>query len=122
MDAKDKRSFWLAIITAIIFVIISNVFDIPSRISGVTGKVKELEVTKMNKNDANAFFNELQLLLANQTSKWDQYMISNEKDKERLLKDIEIIQEDIKQLIGKNRTVTRSATQVQSSGGKVITP
>jgi len=121
MTTQDTRRFWIAIITAIAFVIVSNIFSIPERISGMNRKVDILEQTKMGKDDANAFFNNLQVLLASQTSKWDQYMISNEKDKERLLNEIEILQEDIKILIGKNRTVTRSVPQ-QISGGNPIAP
>jgi predicted PurR-regulated permease PerM len=123
MEKADIRKVWVTLITAICVLVISYVFGIPERLSGVNRKVDTLEQTKMSKDDANIFFNELQRLLASQTAKWDQYMISNEKDKERILKEIETIQEDIKQLIGKNRTVTRSVPQQQiQPGGKAINP
>jgi hypothetical protein len=122
MTTQDTRRFWIAILTAIAFVIVSNIFSIPERISGMNNRVKELEFTKMNKDDANVFLRELQILQAKNNATWEQYMISNEKDKERILTEIETINEDIKILIGKNRTVTRSVTQQVQSGGKAIPP
>jgi hypothetical protein len=101
------RNFWIAIISAIAFVIVSNVFGVPERISGVNTKIQHLENNKMNKDDATSFFHNLQILLAEQTTKWDQYMISNEKDKEKILHEIEIIQSDIKELIKTQKQVTR---------------
>lgn len=121
MEKADIRKVWITLITAICIMVISYVFGIPERLSGINRKVDTIEQTKMSKDDANKFFNELQFLLGQQTSKWDQYMISNEKDKERILTEIETIQEDIKVLIGKNRTVTRSVPQqTVPAGGKAI--
>lgn len=115
------KRVWIVVITAIVLQFASTIFGIPERISGMNGKIKELEVTKMSKEDGGRFMNDLNTKVAEQVSLWNQYMISNEKDKERILKDLEIIQEDIKQLIGKSRTTTRSVPQ-QVSGGKAIAP
>jgi hypothetical protein len=120
-EKGDVRKIWYAVIGFIILSIVSQIIDIPSRVNGMNGKIKELELTKMSKDDASEFFRQIQVLEAQKNATWDQYMISNEKDKERILGDIETIQEDIKILIGKNRTVTRSVPQ-QSSGGKAIAP
>ena len=100
------KVFWTALIGAIIFVIVTNVFDVFDRISGNNRRIEVLEKTKMNKNDADEYFNRLQTLLATQTAIWTQYMISNEKDKERILKIIETNQNDIKELI-KNQNLIR---------------
>ena len=116
------KRVWIVVITAIVLQFASTIFGIPERLSGINKKVDTLEFTKMSKDDGNKFMNALELKVSEQNAMWNQYMISNEKDKERILKDIEIISEDIKQLIGKNKTVTRSVTQqqVQSAGGKAI--
>lgn len=103
------RNFWIAILSAIAFVIVTNVFDVFDRINGTAKKVEQLEQTKMEKAEADQYFNRLQTLLATQTAIWTQYMISNEKDKERILKTIEQNQEDIKELI-RNQQRTRGET------------
>ncbi len=121
-EKADIRKVWITLITAIGVMVVSYIFGIPERISGVSRKIDILEQTKMNKDDARTYFNELQTLMASQCAKWDQYMISNENDKIQILKDIEIIQSDIKDLLSKKVTVTRSVapTQTQSTGGKAV--
>ena len=99
------RNFWMAILTAIAFVIVTNTFDVFGRISGTARRVEQLEISKMNKTDADEYFNRLQTLLATQTAIWTQYMISNERDKERILKTIETNQADIKRLIGEYQKI-----------------
>ena len=108
IEKTTIRHFWLAIITAIAFVIITNIFDVFSKVSGVSRKVERLEITKMDKDNANEYFNRLSTLLAAQTATWNQYMISNEADKERILETIKTNQEDIKELI-KNYQKIRGA-------------
>ena len=107
LEKSDIRKIWIAIITFMAITLVSQVFDLPGRVNGMNGKIRDLELTKMNREDATQFFNTLNTKISEQCALWNQYMISNEKDKENLLKDIEIIQEDIKDLIGKNRTITR---------------
>jgi uncharacterized membrane protein len=102
------KVFWVSLIGAIAFVIVTNIFNVFGRINGTAKRVEKLEQTKMNKYEANEYFNKLQTLLATQTATWNQYMISNEKDKERILKIIETNQNDIKELI-KNQNKLRSA-------------
>jgi hypothetical protein len=109
LERSDIRKIWIAIITFMAITIVSQVFDLPGRVNGMKGDIKELEFKKMNKEDANHFFNTLSSKLTEQCALWNQYMISNESDKERIMEDIKTIQEDIKILIGKNRTVTRGS-------------
>ena len=102
------RNFWIAILSAIAFVIVTNITDVFGRINGTSKRVEQLEQSKMNKSDADEYFNRLQTLQITQAATWNQYMISNEKDKERILKTIETNQEDIKKLIGEYQKI-RSA-------------
>ena len=108
--------FWTALIAAIVFWFITNIFDVFGRISGNNKEIEMLKESldlKMDRTDADAYFDKLQTLQATQAGTWNQYMLSNEKDKERdkeerarLLKLIESNQKEILELI-KNQNKIR---------------
>ena len=110
------KVFWTALIAAIVFWFITNIFDVFGRISGNNKEIEMLKESldlKMDRTDADAYFDKLQTLQATQAGTWNQYMLSNEKDKERdkeerarLLKLIESNQKEILELI-KNQNKIR---------------
>ena len=64
--------------------------------------IKQVERDKISKDEAYKYWTNVQLLVERKNALFEQYIINNEKNRDRLIKDMEKIEDQIRELYKEN--------------------
>jgi len=102
MTETDVKYFIRKVTRNLLYVLVPTIISFAVMIVNDHYGLKQLERDKISRDEAYKYWSNLQLLVERKTAIFEQYIISNEKNKDVLLKDIEKIEDQIRELYREN--------------------
>jgi len=102
MTETDIKYLIRKVTRNLLYVLIPSIISFGVMIVNDHYSIKQVERDKISKDEAYKYWTNLQLLVERKTAIFEQYIISNEKNRDRLLKDMEKIEDQIRELHKQN--------------------
>ena len=102
MTETDVKYLIRKVTRNLLYVLIPSIISFGVMIVNDHYSIKQVERDKISKDEAYKYWTNVQLLVERKNALFEQYIINNEKNRDRLIKDMEKIEDQIRELYKEN--------------------
>ena len=111
MTETDVKYLIRKVTRNLLYVLIPSIISFGVMIVNDHYSIKQVERDKISKDEAYKYWTNVQLLVERKNALFEQYIINNEKNRDRLIKDMEKIEDQIRELYKENNATRETSNK-----------
>jgi len=111
MTETDIKYLIRKVTRNLLYVLIPSIISFGVMIVNDHYSIKQVERDKISKDEAYKYWTNVQLLVERKNALFEQYIINNEKNRDRLIKDMEKIEDQIRELYKENNATRETSNK-----------